>query len=118
MKRSFGATATAAAVFLAANSVEAFSPNARVRGSSFGVGSTSFGVGSSSSIIFLHPSQAADLEACAYDLMREYVDDVNTSAANLLNEAANSVEASHATAELPNPLAWCRRVLPQGPNGR
>lgn len=47
----------------------------------------------------LHPDQAADLEACAYDLMK--------AAAEKKAETAQTV-----VVETPaGPIAWCRRIL-------
>lgn len=59
---------------------------------------------------FLHPEQAAELEACAYDLMREY------------NHAmANQQEHCHKLLQPPAmvvaPVAWCRRWIGRRSNG-
>jgi hypothetical protein len=45
---------------------------------------------------FLHPNQAADLEACAYDLIK----------ASLSARSDNKVKTANK-----GPVAWCRRML-------
>lgn len=55
----------------------------------------------------LHPKQAADLEACAYDLMK---------AAAETNDESRAREAKHSPdqqrgAATAGPISWCRRVL-------
>jgi len=68
--------------------------------------------GSAFTVLSLHPNQAADLEACAYTLMKE--------AALIANEQSQKDaimgvrRQQQATASCDNgtgPLAWCRRVL-------
>ena len=67
---------------------------------------------------FLHPDQAADLEACAYDLMKEALEEsrLQTSSSGSLQigmaEAGQSVNPNTMEASsIPGPVAWCRRRL-------
>ncbi|GKY90831.1 hypothetical protein MPSEU_000055900 [Mayamaea pseudoterrestris] len=54
----------------------------------------------------LHPTQASDLEACAYDLMRQAA---AAADAKHHDETAHSVE--HKTSKGKGPMAWCRMLL-------
>lgn len=66
---------------------------------------------------FLHPDQAADLEACAYDLMKEALEEsrLQTSSSSGqvgMAEAGQAVnpDTMEASSHL-GPVAWCRRRL-------
>ena len=52
----------------------------------------------------LRPSQAADLEACAYDLMKEAL---AKKKAETLSKASDTV----ACPSTGGPIAWCRRMM-------
>lgn len=52
---------------------------------------------------YLHPSQAADLEACAYDLMKEAAEDHHD------HDDETKVHHRHN-----GPIAWCKRVWQRG----
>jgi hypothetical protein len=52
-------------------------------------------------ILNLHPDQAPDLEACAYDFLKEAV-------AKKLEEEYRAAEASSRPRR--GPIAWCKRV--------
>jgi hypothetical protein len=56
---------------------------------------------SSFTSMYLHPSQAADLAACAYQLKNDDENDVNNLART---ESTNQQKYS-------GPVAWCRRLL-------
>ena len=58
---------------------------------------------------FLHPSQAADLEAVAYDLMKEAVEE--KARANALSESLSRDLAQKIRFESTGPVSWCRRKL-------
>ena len=62
----------------------------------------------------LHPSQAKDLEACAYELMREAKKDKTQK--NGAADAAAAAAAAKVTmmeSHLYGPVRWCRdRLLP------
>ena len=58
---------------------------------------------------FLHPSQAADLEAVAYDLMKEAMEEkpkATDSAVSLTRDMAQKVKY-----DTDGPVSWCRRRL-------
>jgi hypothetical protein len=76
--------------------------------------------------LFLHPSQAKDLEACAYDLMREASSSSSTSSkADGLRSVSGSpsgpsssdLKTSDACVASGGPIAWCRRVVQGGGGG-
>jgi hypothetical protein len=54
---------------------------------------------SQKSLLYLRPGQAADLEACAYDLMKE-------AAERITQEVPSRPEFGS-----PGPISWCRRLL-------
>ena len=59
---------------------------------------------------FLHPDQAKDLEDCAYDLMKQ-----------ALEQASETNTYNHqgvARAERNGPVAWCRRIIQNVGNAR
>ena len=72
---------------------------------------------------FLHPDQAADLEACAYDLMKEALEvsrpprtfQVLAEAGEMVDpntmEATTSSSSSSSSSSSMGPVAWCRRRL-------
>ena len=55
---------------------------------------------------FLHPDQAADLEACAYALMKEEAMEAENQGA-----VAEGVLTNENNATFKGPVAWCRRRL-------
>lgn len=57
----------------------------------------------------LHPEQAAELEACAYDLMREYNTKIMHSASQY--EFHHHQPHQHAILAVGGPIAWCRRWI-------
>ena len=59
---------------------------------------------------FLHPDQAADLEACAYNLTKEFLEEerVKREADALYGSA---VDPDTMTSTGLGPVAWCRRRL-------
>jgi hypothetical protein len=68
-----------------------------------------------SSLQHLHPDQAAELEACAYDLMRQAT--LSTRNSNGINHSQGSVSLTLVKQNqaqcnsLFRPVAWCRRVM-------
>jgi hypothetical protein len=60
--------------------------------------------------VFLHPSQAADLEACAYDLMKEALEQKAKLAA-LANKSKYEEEEETDLLDYEGPVSWCRRHL-------
>jgi hypothetical protein len=72
---------------------------------------------SSPRLLFLHPSQAKDLEACAYDLLREASSSASkarpSSADGGTQSASSDLKTSDACPSSGGPIAWCRRVVQQ-----
>jgi len=93
------------------NAVTAFSPKA-----------SPLVVGASETMLrrHLHPNQAADLEACAYDLMKEALqqEQIGGSIRSRSN-SSSSISVHEGMVVDPNtmqqvrsgPVAWCRRRL-------
>jgi hypothetical protein len=114
---------------LAARTGSAFVTDRLVSPSSFGVPrnhpSDRLAASSTSSHrLFLHPSQAKDLEACAYDLLREASSSASkarpsSSADGGTTQGASSdLKTSDACPSSGGPIAWCRRVVQQQQQGR
>jgi hypothetical protein len=76
--------------------------------------------------LFLHPRQAKDLEACAYDLLREASSSTKTSSSSSSADGgigtsqgtSSDLKTSDACPSSGGPIAWCRRVVQQQQQGR
>jgi hypothetical protein len=78
---------------------------------------------SSPRLLFLHPSQAKDLEACAYDLLREASSSASKTRPSSADDggtqgASSDLKTSDACPSSGGPIAWCRRVVQQQQQGR
>jgi hypothetical protein len=74
-----------------------------MKGSAFSVVAMPQKQVSSFTLLHLHPDQAADLAACAYQLKNDDKDDVD----NLMKMKSRSQVQEKCT----GPVAWCRRFL-------
>ena len=93
--------ATIATLYLSADQSHAFAIQA--------YGSMSSASMRSQTSYFLHPSQAADLEAVAYDLMKEAMEEkskVEDSTVSLTRDIVQKVKY-----DTDGPVSWCRRRL-------
>ncbi|CAB9502329.1 expressed unknown protein [Seminavis robusta] len=60
---------------------------------------------------FLHPDQAAELEQCALDLTKAFVEEQRKKGSTMAFEYNSPVDPDTMQRTLPSPVAWCRRRL-------